>query len=253
MSWQCPTCETVNQDVTPVCTVCDSIAPVIESYLSLEAIELLREYNEKLNSIHTLEASGDFEAMLDTAMEAIALYKENSLALDKAKHALIHLNNDKVRLQISTMLNTAMEKRDYLGASALFALMDSFPFDALEFSSVRTEVRNQLSRKNDIDKILNESYKAIIELDTTKALQIIDDGLSKYSSSELLQFRRDDIQKFIISLNTPRKPEEKRGSFPRPPHKGGEPSPKFPNIPDVSPVINLNPKKRKFPKVERNK
>lgn len=251
MSWQCPICETANQDVTPVCTVCDSIAPVIESYLSLEAIELLREYNEKLDSIHSLEVSGDFEAMLDTAMEAIALYKENSLALDKAKHALIHLNNDKMKSEISTMLHSAMEKRNYLAASALFKLMDFFPIDTLEFSDIRTEVRNQLSRKNDIEKVLNESYKAIIELDTSRALQVVEEGLSKYSSSKLLQFRRDDIKKLISSLNAIRKPEEKRKSFPRPPHKGTESISTTRDVSTNASIIDLKPVKRKFPKVKR--
>lgn len=251
MSWQCPTCETVNQDVTPVCTVCDSIAPVIESYLSLEAIELLREYNKKLDSIHSLEASGDFEAMLDTAMEAIALYKENSLALDKAKHALIHLNNDKVKSQISTMLNSAMEKKNYLAASALFKLMDFFPIDTLEFSDIRSELCNQLSRKNDIDKVLNESYKALIELDTTRALQIVEEGLSKYPSSKLLQFRRDDIKELINSLNAIRRPNEKRKQYPRPSHKGSEVGSITRDVSTDETIIDLKPTKRKFPKVKR--
>ena len=251
MSWQCPTCETVNQDITPVCTVCDNIAPVIESYLSLEAIELLREYNEKLDSIHSLEASGNFEAMLDTAMEAIALYKENSLALDKAKHALIHLNNDKVKSQISTMLNSAMEKKNYFSASALFNLMDLFPIDTIEFSDIRTEVRNQLYRKNDIDKVLNESYKTLIELDTTMALQIVEEGLSKYPSSKLLQFRRDDIKKLINSLNAIRKSEEKRKQYPRPYHKGTELGSTTRDVSTDVKIIDLKPTKRKFPKVKR--
>lgn len=251
MSWQCPTCETVNQDVTPVCTVCDTIAPVIESYLSLEAIELLREYNEKLNSIHSLEASGNFEAMLDTAMEAIALYKENSLALDKAKHALIHLNNDKMKSQISIMLNSEMEKKNYLAASTLFKLMDLFPIDTIEFSDIRTEVRNQLSRKNDIDKVLNDSYKALIELDTTRALQCVEEGLSKYPSSKLLQFRRDDIKKLINSLNAIRKPEDKRKQYPRPSHKGTELGSTICDVSTNETIIDLKPTKRKYPRIKR--
>lgn len=251
MSWQCPKCETVNQDVTPVCTVCDSIAPVIESYLSLEAIELLREYNEKLDSIHSLEAVGNYEAMLDTAMEAIALYKENSLALEKAKHALIHLNNTKLRSQISGLLNRAMEKKNYLAASALLKLIDSFSIDVLEFSEIRTEVRSQLSRKNEIDKILDESYKAIIGLDTSRALQIVEDGLSKYPSSKLLQFRRDEIKKFIDSLSSIKKPEDKRKPFPRPSHKGVEAVPAITESPVETSIIDLKPSKRKFPKVKR--
>ena len=72
MSWQCPVCETVNQDVTPVCTVCDSLAPVIESFLSLESIDNLREYNNKLDDIHRAEIEGDYDKMLDIASKAIA-------------------------------------------------------------------------------------------------------------------------------------------------------------------------------------
>lgn len=251
MSWQCPTCETVNQDVTPVCTVCDSIAPVIESYLSLEAIELLREYNEKLDSIHSLEAVGNYEAMLNMAMEAIALYKENSLALEKAKHALIHLNSLKLKSKISVLLDSAIDKKNYLLAFTLLKLIDSFSIDALDFSDIRSEVRSQLSRKNEIDKILDESFKAIIELDTSRALQVVEEGLSKYSTSKLLQFRRDDIKKLIGSLSTFHKPEEKRKSFPRPPHKGTEPISTTRDVSTDVSIIDLKPIKRKFPKVKR--
>lgn len=251
MSWQCPTCETVNQDVTPLCTVCDSIAPVIESYLSLEAIELLREYNEKLDTVHSLEAAGRYEEMLDTAMEAIALYKENSLALDKAKHALIRLNNLKLKSQISALLNNAIEKKNYLTASTLFKLIDFFPIDSLEFSEIRTEVRSQLSRKNEIEKILDESYKAIIELDTSKALQIVEEGLSKFSSSKLLQFRRNDIKKLIESLGSLRKSNEKRKSFPRPFHNVTESDLTNSGSSIETHIIDLKPSKRKFPKAKR--
>lgn len=251
MSWQCPKCETVNQDVTPVCTVCDSIAPVIESYLSLEAIELLREYNEKLDSIHSLEAAGDFEAMLDTAMEAIALYRENSLALDKAKHALIHLNSDKLKSQFSELLKNSMEKKNYTAASTLLKLIDSFPKVALDFSDVRSEVCSQLSQKKEIDTILDESYQAMIALDTTRALQIVENGLSKHSSSMLLQFRIEDIKKLIGSLSSIKKLEVKRKSFPRPPHKDGDSVSIPQDYSSESPIIDLKPSKRKFPKVKR--
>lgn len=251
MSWQCPTCETVNQDVTPVCTVCDSLAPVIESYRSLEAIELLREYNEKLDIIHSLEATGNYETMLDTAMEAVALYKENGLALDKAKHALIHLNNRKLKSEISVLLYNAVEKKNYHIVSALLKLIDSFSIDDLDCSDIRADVRSQLSRKNEIDNILNDSYKAIIELDISRAMQIVDDGLSKYSSSKLLQFRKDDIKKLIDSLSSIRKSEEKRKPYPRPSHKGSEPITTSIDTLGETSIIDLKPSKRKFPKIKR--
>ena len=129
--------------------------------------------------------------------------------------------------------------------------MDLFPIDTLEFSDIRTELRNQLSRKNDIDKVLNESYKALIELDTTRALQIVEEALSKYPSSKLLQFRRDDIKKLINSLNAIKRPEEKRKQYPRPSHKGTELGSTTRDVSTGTTIIDLKPTKRKFPKVKR--
>ena len=123
MSWQCPTCETVNQDVTPVCTVCDTLAPVIESFLSLESIEDLREYNAKLDEVHRLEVACDFDAMLETALEAIAIYKENGLAVDKAKQALKKSNEVQLKIQLLTLLNSTIEKKNYLAANVIIHLI----------------------------------------------------------------------------------------------------------------------------------
>lgn len=251
MSWQCPICETVNQDVTPVCTVCDHIAPVIESYISLEAIELLGVYNEKLDSIHSFEAIGNYEAMLDTAMEAIALYKENGLALDKAKHALIHLNNAKLKTHILALLNTAMDKENYLAASELFKLMDSFSIDTLDVADIRSEVQGHLLRKNEIAKILDESFKAIIELDTSRAMQLVEDGLSKYSASNLLQLRRDDIKKLVSALNSIKKTEGKRKPYLSPLHTEPGSGPGTTGIKADPDIINLKSGKPKYPKVNR--
>ena len=58
MSWQCAYCESGNQDAVPVCTVCDRLAPVVESYISLEKIECTTENNEKLDLVHQLENDG---------------------------------------------------------------------------------------------------------------------------------------------------------------------------------------------------
>ena len=125
MSWQCPTCETVNQDVTPVCTVCDTLAPVIESFLSLESIEDLREYNSKLDEVHRLEISGDYDRMLDVALEAIATYKENGIAVEKAKQALKKSNEIQLASQLATLLNSTIEKKNYLAATAVIRLIEN--------------------------------------------------------------------------------------------------------------------------------
>lgn len=242
MSWQCPICETVNLDVTPVCTVCDNLAPVIQSYLSLQAIDLLQEYNKKLDAIHTLEADGNYEEMLNTAMEAISLYRENSLALDKAKHALIHLNQFKLKKQISDNINNAIEKEDFTLADSLFQLLDSFGIDTSEFATFRSEVRNQLFCKNEIAKILDDSYEVLIELNTDKALQIVKEGLDKYPSSELLQCRQDEIEKFSCKILKEKENDKKLYS--KSP-QGGPPA-------EGSPKPEDKKSKRKFPTVTRH-
>lgn len=202
MSWQCPICETVNQDVTPICTVCDNLAPVIESYLSIENIRLMSEYNKKLDYIHTLEAAREYEAMLNAAIEAIPLYKENGLAVEKAKHALSHLNKVKLKETITSLLNSSIEKGNYTYAYSLLEIAKSFSIDDTDLISIISEVSSLLARKDVIDRILYAAYHAMIELDITSAIQIIEEGLRKYPMSESLQIRRDDIKKMSEALKT---------------------------------------------------
>lgn len=237
MSWQCPTCETVNQDVTPVCTVCDTLAPVIESFLSLESIEDLREYNSKLDEVHRLEISGDYDRMLDVALEAISIYKENGIAVDKAKQALTKSNEVQLASQLSILLNSTIEKKNYLAATAVIRLIENFHLDVPELASIKSEVKEQLakekaqtSKEKEIDEILKNSYKEFIALHTDVALNIVTEGLEKYPASKLLQYRRDEIIKFAETIEEIRKKKLK------------EP-------------IGGNPieKKRKYPKVKRNK
>lgn len=249
MSWQCPTCETVNQDVTPVCTVCDNLAPVIQSFLSLETIELSSEYNEKLEEVHRLQIVGDYDRMFDVALEAIAIYKENGLAVSKARQALKHLNEEQLKSQLSILLNTTIEKKNYLAATAIIRLIENFNLEVPGFASLKSEVKNQVSREKDIDEILKESYKAIVALDLTKALEIVEEGLEKYPSSKLLQFRRDDIRNLTASINDlQKKSEVKKKHFPKPIHRSAPMEPK--DSEKTKEVISLD-KKQKFPKPKR--
>lgn len=249
MSWQCPICETVNQDVTPVCTVCDSLAPVIESFLSLESIEDLREYNEKLDEIHRLEIEGNYEKMLKIALEAIAIYKENGLAVEKAKQALKRKNEALLTSELISLLHSTIENKNYLAATAIIRLIDNFNLEVPELSSLKSEVRTQLSRETEIDRILKESYKAIISLELNNALELVESGLEKYSSSKLLQYRRDEIKSFAASLNKlKKKAEVKKKPYPKLVH-----SPEIENEkshPLPTEVISLDTK-RKFPKPKR--
>lgn len=248
MSWQCPKCETVNQDVTPVCTVCDTLAPVIESFLSIESIGDLSEYNVKLDEVHRLEISGDYENMLVVALEAIAIYKENGLAVEKAKQALKHLNEEQLKLQLINLLSSNTEKKNYTEATLILRLIEYFHLEISDITSIKTEIKSQLSKEKDIDEILKESYKAIVSLELSKASEIIEVGLEKYPSSKLLQFRRDEIRNLTLAINNlQKKSEDKKRTFPKPTHRPTE-EPKASE--NLNEVISLD-KKRKFPKPKR--
>lgn len=250
MSWQCPICETVNQDVTPVCTVCDNLAPVIESYLSLEAIERLRDYNEKLDVIHALEKEGRFEEMLDVSIQAISLYKENGLALEKARHALTYLSRKKLTEQLQSSLNGALGKRDYRLASVIINLADSLSLSDAAMNEVSGKVRINVAKVKEVDGYLNSSFAALIELDTNRALQVVEEGMLKHSHSKRLKKRRDDIKSFIVKLN-----DSNRMGSPRPrkvpivPRVNIDKQPPK-DIPVSDESISGKPK-RKFPTIKR--
>lgn len=250
MSWQCPICETVNQDITPVCTVCDNLAPVIESYLSLEAIERLRDYNEKLDVIHALEIEGRFEDMLDESLQAISLYKENGLALEKARHALTYLSRKKLTEQLQSSLNGAMGKRDYRLASVIINLADSLSLVEDAMNEVSGKIKTKVANIKEVDMYLKTSYDALIELDTNTALQVVEEGILKHTHSKRLKKRREDIKIFITKLNDSNR-------------KGSSRTPKIPIIQRVNADIkspkdipvsdesNSGKSKRKFPSVKR--
>ena len=249
MSWQCPICETVNQDATPVCTVCDSIAPVIESYLALEAIDSASLYNSKLDEIHAFEAAGKFEEMLNVSMEAIAIYKENRLAINKAKSALSHICESNLRSKILTILKDAADRKEDALVSSLFSILDSLSFDVRELNSIRVEVETRRHQENYISEILQNAYKSIIDFDLAKATELIEEGLIKYPSSTSLQERRTDIKHLKCAIQNIKTSENKKRPYPKAPQR--------------APILQHNPDeesqspsdksiKRKYPTIKRN-
>lgn len=200
MSWQCPICETVNQDVTPICTVCDSLAPVIESFLSLEAIERLHDYNEKLDVVHTLEMEGKYDKMLEEALKAMAIYHENGLAIEKAKHALQRIQQNKLLEELRSLLNEAMEKRDYRIASNIIRIADQLLLSDEYINSIRSKVKLKISNIKEVDAYLDSSFNAIIGFNTNLALEVVEEGLLKHTSSKRLKKRRDDIKQLITNI-----------------------------------------------------
>ena len=254
MSWQCPICETVNQDVTPVCTVCEHLAPVVDSYLSLESIENLREYNDKMEKVHTLEVDKDYNGMLELATQAIALCKDNRLAIEKVQDALKKLQYVNIEKKFTSILEDSLTKKNLTLSSGIIKIAETLDISNDTFEKMKKDVKKKISRKKEVDEILQKSYRAIIDLDTNMALQIVEEGLIIHSSSKRLKNRRNDIQNLIQHLND-QKEKTLKGTTPKPHIK-----PK--HIPRVIESIDLNnaktdketisSKMRKFPKVKRN-
>lgn len=255
MSWQCPICETVNQDVTPVCTVCDHLSPVVDSYLSLESIENLREYNEKIKGINRLEIAKDYNVMLELAIQAISLCKDNRLAVDKAKDAIRKLQDEKLESLCTSVLEESLSKKNLTLAAGLIKLIDTLEISNESLEKLKKDGKKKISRKKDVDEILQKSYMALIDLDTNLALQIIEEGLIIHASSKRLQNRRMEIKSFIKKVNEQR--EKPIKTTPTRPH----PKPKKPSIEiesfepkrEVKDLRTSTKTKRKFPIVNRNK
>ena len=252
MTWKCSNCEAENQDVTPVCTVCDNIAPVIQSYLSLENIESSRKYNELLDSIHLLEVDADYEGMLSAAMEAVSIYKYNDLALDKAKQALIYLNKADLEKHLREILKKAIDENNQVLANLLFSVFDDMRIVVNDLADTRNIVSAQLSQQKEIDKKLEESYKAIVELEFAKAMQIVEGGLSKYDSNEQLQSRREDIKILVTKLNSTKQKETRRKYPPISQRAKGEVDSPAELHHESSQIIELGTQPRNFPIPKRN-
>ena len=255
MSWQCPICETVNQDVAPICTVCDHLAPVIDSYLSLESIESLRDYNTKLTEVHSFEVVKDYAAMLETAIQAMSLYKDNGLAIEKARQAIIKLQETQLENKIVGILEDAISKKNLNLASGILKIVDMFEVSDDKIEELGKDIKKKIARKRDVDEILQRSYLALIDLKTEDALKIVEEGLLIHAASKRLQIRRSEIQTFIRNLNE-RKDKGVYSKSLRP-----RPKPKTPTLTDKEERISDGGEKdsekigkveRKFPKIKRN-
>lgn len=253
MSWQCPICETVNQDVTPVCTVCDHLAPVVDSYLSLESIENLRIYNEKLEEVHSLEIDNNFSGMLDAAIQAMALYRENGLAIEKAKQAIKKFYAKDMEGKLLVLLQDACKKKNLILANGMLKIIECLDISNEEVDKLRKDTKKKISRKKDVDQLLENSYQALLELDTSKAMAIVEGGLIIHTSSKRLQTRRTEIQTFIKNLNNLKDKKNKlTPSRPKP-----KPKPQSMNSENERHSIKQTEitgleEKRKFPTVKRN-
>lgn len=140
MSWQCPYDETVNQDAVPYCTVCGRLAPVIESFLSLEQIENISLYNDKLDKVHQYEFNGQYENMLATALEAIRLYKENGLAVAKVRVAVKRILENDMAYKLIKLIDRSLDTHDFSIASNVAEIWETLLPDDARIKSYKIKI-----------------------------------------------------------------------------------------------------------------
>lgn len=251
MSWQCAYCETVNQDAVPVCTVCDRLAPVVESYISLEKIECTTEYNEKLDLVHQLENDGEYEKMFDVAIEAIALYKDNLLAQKKAKFALKQMQEYKISKKLVDIINNAIRCHELNKVSCALDLWDEFNLCPTEVSEYKKIFAENIEKTKVIEEIITNVNKLIFNYQPLEAQQLIESVLPKFPTDERLLTLRDKVKIFVVKQNEYFDNTQTRRKFPKPIRPKIEMNDSH-TVSSEESTIESPSKKRKLPKVKRN-
>lgn len=252
MSWQCAHCETVNQDVTPVCTVCDRLAPVVESYLSLEKIQRTTEYDEKLDLIHKLENDSEYEKMFEESLEAITLYQDNLLAVKKAKVALKQMQEKKSSKKLSDIIEKAIKANHFYEAEYAIEVWEKLGLSKSVALEYKNKVAEHLERIEAVEDTVEKTSQMVFDFRPNEALQEIESALSEYPTDERLHNLRDKVKSFITKQKAFISENQAKKKYPIPvrskPETTEDLKPK-----DIDSSIDVTTKRRKFPKVKRNK
>lgn len=247
MSWQCPYCETVNQDAVSLCTVCNRIAPVVETFLSLEQIGHAREYEKLLSDVYSFEAGQDYDKMLQTALKAARTFTQNDTAILKAHLAIKLAYEKKFKNYILSKIVEYTECNNYTMANAYVSLWQNLKFDNSLILSYIETIDAELERASHKDQILRQVTDNILNGAFSEALTILETELLTHKDVAELLDLRSKVQNLIKNLEYKEKPRK----LPKPPKKSlGSPEP----IIDASPTTDVKrTSQRKFPKVKRNK
>ena len=247
MSWQCPYCETVNQDAVPICTVCERVAPVVESFLSLEQIDHAREYEELLSDVYSFEAEQDYDKMLQVALKAASTFTQNDTAISKVHLAIKLAYEKKIKNYILSKIVEYTECNNYTMANAYVCLWQNLKFDNSLILSYIETINAELNIASHKDQILRQVTNDILNGAFSEALTTIETELLKHKDSTELLDLRSKVQNLIKNIEHKEKPRK----LPKPPKKGlDKPEPIIDATP--TPDVKRTPQ-RKFPKVKRNK
>ncbi len=245
MSWQCPYCETVNQDAVPICTVCERVAPVVESFLSLEQIDHAREYEELLSSVYSYEADHDYDKMLESALKAASTFSQNDTAISKVRLAIKLAYEKKSQDYILSKIAEYTDYNNYTIANAYISLWQNLKFDKSLILSYVEKINVELNRACHIDQILKQVTDNILNGAFSDALTIIEtELLTHIDSTELLDLR-SKVQNLIKNIEYKAKPRK----LPKPLKKSLEAIGSSVDSADTK--IAIAQTTRKFPRVKR--
>lgn len=245
MSWQCPYCETVNQDAVPICTVCERVAPVVESFLSLEQIDHAREYEELLSEIYSFEAEQDYDKMLQAALKAASTFTQNDTAISKVHLAIKLAYEKKSKSYILSKIVQYTECNNYTLANTYVSLWQNLKFDNTLILSYIETINAGLNIASHKDQILRQVTNNILDGAFSEALTIIETELLTYKDATELLDLRSKVQNLIKNVEH----KEKIRKTPKPLRKSLEP---VDSLVDVTPPKSVTTStKRKFPKVKR--
>lgn len=248
MSWQCPYCENVNQDAVPICTVCERVAPVVESFLSLEQINHAREYEELLSEVYSSEASSDYENMLTAALKAASTFNQNDVAVSKI-HLAVKLQYEKsLRDNLLENIKKQIEEGQYFDAQASIRLWHFFRFDNMLIVPFSEKVEKELAKLTRDKALKDEITQFIIDGNHSEALRVVETEILSNPDVPELKELRSKIQNIIKSTES----TDKVRKIPKPPKREKD-TKVIPTEKEGTTPTTLGCKHKKFPKVKRNK
>lgn len=247
MSWQCPYCETVNQDAVTICTVCERIAPVVESFLSLEQIAHAREYGELLTDIYDYEKEGDFDRMLAAALKAACTYNQNDVAISKIQLA-IKLSHEKIfQVFILAKIKENIDLKLFSAADAYIQLWNAMGYNNDPIASYEFEVYNEQRKKEYKIEVTKKIFNHILSGLPSEALTLVETELIKSPDDSELSDIRSKIQNLIKSSS----PYKKSRNIPKPTRT--RTTPLDLELPTHDKTPEQLGRQIKIPKVKRNK
>lgn len=255
MSWLCSNCGTENQDAEPLCTVCDCVAPVIQSYLSLDKINRAKLYADALSQIDQCEHEGNYTRMANEAVSAITTYEDNALAVDKLRLAIHRECQTETQRVLLSLIGSALTDDKYELAECAITIWDELHLSPTDIVDYKASVKMHKTTQESVDLIIADAKNRMTHAQPQESLTILDKALAEHPAEKRLLEYRQIVQEFIAALNAKDvvAPSSNRKGYPRilRPESSDNPITAS-NDSHSTECDSIQVNKRKFPKVKRN-